>query len=75
MKLVGCSQRSSNDAPVDLTPFLRRDEVMRQLERWIAPVVDESVIEAAAKIYLQKPGHELMPFFLWFDAWTRMERH
>jgi hypothetical protein len=42
--------------------------VQRQLQRWEAPVLSDEEIEVYAKIFLMRPGHELMPFFLWMDA-------
>jgi len=50
------------------------DLVQRELSRWQAPVLSDEEIELYAKIFLMKPGHELMPFFLWMDA-ARVETH
>jgi len=50
------------------------DAVQRQLYRWQAPVLSDEEIELYAKIFLMKPGHELVPFFLWMDA-ARIESH
>ena len=47
------------------------DAVRKQLTRWKAPVLSDEEIETYAKLFLMKPGHELMPFFLWIDDATR----
>ena len=53
----------------------RHDEaVRRQLSRWRAPVLSDEEIETYAKLFLMKPGHELVPFFMWIDD-TRVAHH
>ena len=41
--------------------------VLRLLTRWRAPVLSDEEIEALARVFLMKPGHEFVPFFLWID--------
>jgi hypothetical protein len=43
------------------------DAVLRLLYRWRAPVLSDEEIDTYAKIFLMKPGHEFVPFFLWID--------
>jgi len=44
--------------------------VVRMLARWRAPVLSDEEIETYAKLFLMKPGHDLVPFFLWIDDAT-----
>jgi len=46
--------------------------VLRELERWRAPVLTDEQIEIYAKVFLMKRGHELVPFFLWIDDIARI---
>ena len=48
-----------------------REAVLRELERWRAPVLTDEEIEIYAKVFLMKRGHELVPFFLWIDDVVR----
>ena len=50
------------------------DSVQRQLQRWEAPVLSDEEIEVYAKIFMMRPGHELMPFFLWIDTARTLSR-
>ena len=53
-----------------------REAVLRELERWSAPVLTDEEIEIYAKVFLMKRGHELVPFFLWIDDIARISlRH
>ena len=52
----------------EVEPGAVDDGVLRELQRWEAPVLSDEQIELYAKIFLMRPGHELMPFFLWMDA-------
>jgi len=46
----------------------RHDESLRRLlRRWEAPVLSDEAIETYGKLFLMKPGHELVPFFLWIE--------
>jgi hypothetical protein len=45
----------------------RPDAVLRLLNRWRAPVLSDEEIDALARVFLMKPGHEFVPFFLWID--------
>ena len=47
------------------------EAVLRELERWRAPVLTDEEIEIYAKVFLMKRGHELVPFFLWIDDIAR----
>ena len=47
------------------------DALLRSLARWRAPVLSDEEIETYAKLFLMKPGHELVPFFLWIDDAAR----
>ena len=49
-----------------------REAVLRELERWHAPVLTDEQIEIYAKVFLMKRGHELVPFFLWIDDIARI---
>jgi len=49
-----------------------REAVLRELERWSAPVLTDEEIEIYAKVFLMKRGHELVPFFLWIDDIARI---
>jgi hypothetical protein len=53
----------------------RHDAVIRLLYRWRAPVLSDEEIETYAKIFLMKPGHEFVPFFLWIDDAMRASAH
>ena len=36
--------------------------------RWISgAVLSDEAIETYGKLFLMKPGHELVPFFLWIE--------
>jgi hypothetical protein len=48
------------------------EAVLRELERWRAPVLADEEIEIYAKVFLMKRGHELVPFFLWIDDIARI---
>ena len=48
-----------------------QEAVLRELERWRAPVLTDEEIEIYAKVFLLKRGHELVPFFLWIDDVVR----
>ena len=48
-----------------------QEAVLRELERWHAPVLTDEEIEIYAKVFLTKRGHELIPFFLWIDDIAR----
>jgi hypothetical protein len=41
--------------------------VLRLLSRWRAPVLSDEEVDALARVFLMKPGHEFVPFFLWID--------
>ena len=46
----------------------RHEESLRRLlTRWKAPVLSDEEIETYGKLFLMKPGHELVPFFLWIE--------
>jgi hypothetical protein len=49
--------------------------VYRLLNRWRAPVLSDDEIEAFARVFLMKPGHEFVPFFLWIDDAMRAVSH
>jgi hypothetical protein len=49
-----------------------RAAVLRELERWRAPMLTDEQIEIYAKVFLMKRGHELVPFFLWIDDIARI---
>jgi hypothetical protein len=52
------------------------EAVLRELERWRAPVLTDEEIEIYAKVFLMKRGHELVPFFLWIEDSARISlRH
>jgi hypothetical protein len=51
---------------------LHHEAVLRELERWRAPVLADEEIETYAKVFLMKRGHELVPFFLWIDDAARI---
>jgi hypothetical protein len=53
--------RAAKSEPVE-------DDVQRELKRWHAPVLRDEEIELYGKLFLMRPGHELVPFFLWIDA-------
>ena len=63
-------------APATSPPESRADPhraaVLRELERWRAPVLTDEQIEIYAKVFLMKRGHELVPFFLWIDDIARI---
>jgi hypothetical protein len=59
---------------VERKPVRREEAVRRMLSRWKAPVLTDEEIETYAKVFLMKPGHELVPFFLWIDD-TRAAYH
>jgi hypothetical protein len=44
-----------------------REETVRQLMTWQAPVLPNEVVEALATIFLMQPGHNLIPFFVWLE--------
>ena len=60
---TGTTYRERRAAP-------RQDALLRVLARWRAPVLSDEEIETYAKLFLMKPGHELVPFFLWIDDAT-----
>ncbi len=45
----------------------RREESARQLEAWEAPALPDEVVETLATIFLMRPEHKLMPFFVWLE--------
>ncbi|HSD10968.1 MAG TPA: hypothetical protein VLF14_08285 [Candidatus Binatia bacterium] len=49
----------------------RCDAILRLLNDWRAPVLSDDEIEIYAKVFLMKPGHEFVPFFLWLDDATK----
>jgi hypothetical protein len=49
--------------------------VLRLLTRWRAPVLSDEEIDALARVFLMKPGHEFVPFFLWMDDAMRAVAH
>jgi len=53
----------------------RQDAIHRQLQGWKAPILSDDTIEMYARLFLMKPGHELVPFFLWIDDATRATAH
>jgi hypothetical protein len=61
---------------VDLRSGDPNNSVLRLLSRWRAPVLPDEEIDALARVFLMKPGHEFVPFFLWIDDATRaLARH
>ena len=55
-------------APAAVRKSGRHDESLRRLlTRWKAPVLSDEQIETYGKLFLMKPGHELVPFFLWIE--------
>ena len=77
---VGHTDRAGHvETPRATTSEATEDAVQRQLQRWHAPVLGDEQIELYAQLFLMRPGHELMPFFLWIDAarletWRAQER-
>jgi len=59
----GESEAASADQKADG----QHDSVLRLLNRWRAPVLSDEQIDAFASVFLMKPGHEFVPFFLWID--------
>ena len=66
---VGAADRAGHvETPRGASSEPVEDAVQRQLQSWQAPVLPDEEIELYAKIFLMRPGHELVPFFLWMDA-------
>jgi hypothetical protein len=61
-------QRSTGE-PADLGERLSvsREEMVRLLDAWQAPTLTDGVIDALATIFLMRPEHAVIPFFLWID--------
>ena len=57
------------DEPAGLGEWLssHREETVRQLATWRAPVLPNEVVDALATIFLMQPGHKLIPFFVWLE--------
>ncbi len=53
----------------------QHDAVLRLLNRWRAPVLSDEEIDALARVFLMKPGHEFVPFFLWIDDAMKAVTH
>jgi hypothetical protein len=67
---------ASATSPPESRADPHREAVLRELERWRAPVLTDEEIEIYAKVFLMKRGHELVPFFLWIDDIARISlRH
>jgi len=49
----------------------RREETVRQLETWQAPALPNEVVETLATLFLMRPEHKLMPFFVWLEGRLR----
>jgi hypothetical protein len=62
---------STKDTPPETRGNLHHEAVLRELERWRAPVLTDEEIEICAKVFLMKRGHQLIPFFLWLDDHAR----
>lgn len=80
LRVAGSNRAGVVEVPVAPEPAARNVErkqsrheeaVRRQLSRWRAPVLSDEEIETYAKVFLMKPGHELVPFFLWIDDAAR----
>jgi hypothetical protein len=54
-------------ASVDWQADGQHESFLRLLNRWRAPVLSDDEIDALARVFLMKPGHEFVPFFLWID--------
>jgi hypothetical protein len=66
---VGPADRAGHvETPRPASSEAPGDPVQRQLQRWQAPILPDEEIEFYAKLFLMRPGHELIPFFLWMDA-------
>ena len=61
-------QRSTGE-PADLAQWLSvsGEEMVRQLDAWHAPTLTDGVVDALATIFLMRPEHAVIPFFLWLD--------
>jgi hypothetical protein len=61
-------QRSTGE-PADLAEWLSvsAEEMVRQLDAWHAPTLPDEVLDALATIFLMRPEHAVIPFFLWLD--------
>jgi hypothetical protein len=70
----GTAQASwaSATSPAESRADPHGEAVLRELERWRAPVLTDEEIEIYAKVFLMKRGHELVPFFLWIDDMARI---
>jgi hypothetical protein len=67
---------SATRSPLESRADPHHEAVLRELERWRAPVLTDEEIEIYAKVFLMKRGHELIPFFLWIDDTARISlRH
>jgi hypothetical protein len=53
----------------------QHDAVLRLLSCWSAPVLSDEELDALARVFLMKPGHEFVPFFLWIDDAVRAVAH
>jgi hypothetical protein len=49
----------------------RREETVRQLEKWQAPALANEAVETLAAIFLRRPEHKLIPFFVWLEKRLR----
>lgn len=49
----------------------RRQETVRQLEKWQAPALANEAVETLAAIFLRRPEHKLIPFFVWLEKQLR----
>ena len=52
-------------------PCSRREEAARQLEKWEAPALSNELVETLAAIFLRRPEHKLVPFFVWLEKQLR----
>lgn len=84
LRVAGSNRAGVVEVPVAAAPAPssaerkagRHEEAVRRLlTRWRAPVLSDEEIETYAKVFLMKPGHELVPFFLWIDDATRAAHH
>jgi hypothetical protein len=62
---------SSATRHAERRPGHGEEALLRSLARWTAPVLSDEEIETYARLFLMKPGHELVPFFLWIDDAAR----
>jgi len=79
LRVARANRAGTVEVPYDASASRRRaekrpgqgeDALLLILARWRAPVLTDEEIETYAKVFLMKPGHELVPFFLWIDDAT-----